>query len=59
MTATVTLSCPDGCVEISVSGSHEAREDLEHVEEHLREDYAKVRNRLCPACARLMEVAHA
>lgn len=57
MTATVARSCPNGCVEISVSGEHATRPDLEHVEDvALPEEYDRVRNRTCPACGRLMEL---
>lgn len=47
MTATVTMACPNGCVSWSVSAEHAARPD---------EDHDKARNRLCPACARLMDM---
>lgn len=56
MTATVTMTCPNGCVELEVSAEHAARPDEELLAEALPEDHDKARNRLCPACTRLMDM---
>lgn len=55
--AEVSLKCPQGHVELTVTGSHGVIEDLEHIEGvALREDYDKVPNRGCPACGRVMRL---
>lgn len=57
MTATVTITCPNGCVSLEVSGHHEGAEDLVWLEEEaLPEGYEHVKNRLCPECRHVMDL---
>lgn len=57
MTATVSMACPNGCVSWTASAAHAAHPDREHLETAALEDeYDKARNRLCPACGRLMDM---
>jgi len=57
MGATVTLSCPEGHVELEVTGEHAVRRDIEHLEDvALLEDYDKVPTRGCPECKRVMRL---
>jgi acetone carboxylase gamma subunit len=51
------MACPNGCVSWTASAAHAARPNREHLEAAaLEEEYDKARNRLCPACGRLMDM---
>ncbi|ADD07738.1 virus protein phiCh1-VP77 (plasmid) [Natrialba magadii ATCC 43099] len=46
MPETIDLSCPSGCFELEVSGSHELRDDREFLEDVAIDDDAGE----CPDC---------
>lgn len=53
MPVTLDLSCPNGCFELEVSGSHAARDDREFLEDvAIRDDRGP-----CPNCGKPIGVS--
>lgn len=57
--AEVTLWCPAGHIELTVTGAHATNDSMAHIEsEALPDGYSLVRNRECPLCGRFMRMDH-